>query len=319
MAGGRMLTASDGESYPVDHLYAEFQIPPGARPYPLVFVHGGSQAGTGWKMTPDGREGFESIVVRRGFATYTVDFPRRGRAGYPSFNGPFGQLDGVQIIPNETNKYSSEKRFITNRLGAVYPEYFANSQFPKSSFVHYARMAVPGVADDGEVVASALAALLDQIGPAILVTHSQSGAFGWLTGLRSSKVAAIYAYEPYFTFPFPEQETPAARTQFDGTLRSGSPVGLPEFHNLTRGPIEIVYADNIPAEPSPVAGLDMWRVAQAQAGEFVEALNRHGGRAGVVGLPDLGLHGNSHFCFIDLNNLEVADLLASWLSRHGLD
>ena len=41
------------------------------------------------------------------------------------------------------------------------------------------------------------AALLDRIGPAIVVTHSQSGPFGWLIGdARPDKVKAIVALEP---------------------------------------------------------------------------------------------------------------------------
>jgi hypothetical protein len=46
---------------------------------------------------------------------------------------------------------------------------------------------VPTVSDNPEIISRALVALLDKIGPAILVTHSQSGLFGWLAGSRSPK------------------------------------------------------------------------------------------------------------------------------------
>ena len=48
-------------------------------------------------------------------------------------------------------------------------------------------------------------------------------------------------------------------------------------------------------------------------------MNRHGGDARVVELPDAGLHGNSHFMFAKKNNVEVADLLSKWLAEKGLD
>ncbi len=32
-------------------------------------------------MTPDGREGFQTLMLRRGFGTYVADMPGRGRAG----------------------------------------------------------------------------------------------------------------------------------------------------------------------------------------------------------------------------------------------
>jgi hypothetical protein len=31
------------------------------------------------------------------------------------------------------------------------------------------------------------------------------------------------------------------------------------------------------------------------------------------------LHGNTHFPFSDLNNLQIADLMSEWLTKKGLD
>jgi pimeloyl-ACP methyl ester carboxylesterase len=43
---------------------------------------------------------------------------------------------------------------------------------------------------------------LDKIGPAIVVTHSQSGLFGWLLATRRPNlVKAVISYEPGFVFP----------------------------------------------------------------------------------------------------------------------
>jgi hypothetical protein len=36
-------------------------------------------------------------------------------------------------------------------------------------------------------------------------------------------------------------------------------------------------------------------------------------------LPEIGIHGNTHFPFSDLNNLEVADVLAKFLEKKGMD
>ena len=40
-----------------------------------------------WESTPDGREGFWNIFLRRGFSTYIVDRPRRGDAGRTTVEG----------------------------------------------------------------------------------------------------------------------------------------------------------------------------------------------------------------------------------------
>ncbi len=50
-----------------------------------------------------------------------------------------------------------------------------------------------------------------------------------------------------------------------------------------------------------------------------EAINRHGGNAEVVHLPEHGVFGNTHFPMSDLNNDVVAQLLANFLKQYGLD
>src|SRR5262249_39391575 len=46
-------------------------------------------------------------------------------------------------------------------------------------------------------IRAAVSALLDQIGPSIVLTHSQSGPFGWvIADDRPTKVKAILALEP---------------------------------------------------------------------------------------------------------------------------
>jgi len=76
---------STGQTFSIEHLYAQFQIPPDARKLPLVMVHGGCQTGKTWDTTADGREGFQTIFVRRGFAVYVIDYPGRAvRVSRPS-------------------------------------------------------------------------------------------------------------------------------------------------------------------------------------------------------------------------------------------
>jgi hypothetical protein len=48
-------------------------------------------------------------------------------------------------------------------------------------------------------------------------------------------------------------------------------------------------------------------------------VNKHGGDVTVVHLPEVGVKGNTHFPFSDLNNVQVADLMSAWLTKKGLD
>jgi hypothetical protein len=88
---------------------------------------------------------------------------------------------------------------------------------------------------------------------------------------------------------------------------------------LTKIPIVIYFGDNIPEQPTANPGQDNWRVRLAMARLFRDAVNRRGGDVTLVHLPDLGIRGNTHFAFSDLNNLEIADLMSKFLEQKKLD
>jgi hypothetical protein len=39
----------------------------------------------------------------------------------------------------------------------------------------------------------------------------------------------------------------------------------------------------------------------------------------LVHLPEIGIRGNTHFPFSDLNNVQIADLMSEFLKKKGLD
>ncbi|MDB5810629.1 MAG: Alpha/beta hydrolase family protein [Betaproteobacteria bacterium] len=308
--------ADEGQAFWVDQMYVQYQIPQNRRRLPLILVHGGSGTGRVWETTPDGREGYQTIMLRRGYPVYIVDFPRRGRAGYPSFNGPFGTLAGAPIVQNRTGQAGVQYAWSRWRLGPRYPDVFPVQQFPMKAVDQFMQHLVPTVSDDAEIISSALVALVDKIGPAIIVTHSQSGLFGWLAGARSPYVKGIVAYEPGFVFP--QGAVPPVVPLFKGSQPSGTPVTAAEFARLAQIPIQVVYGDNIPKQPIPDLVADGRRAQVVTSHMFVDALAKQGGNARVLHLPDAGLFGNSHFMFSDLNNVEVADQLSSFLESQGL-
>ncbi len=312
-------TSDAGQSFPIDHMYVQYQIPQHARRFPLVMIHGANSTGSFWESTPDGREGYQTIFLRRGFAVYVVDFPRRGKAGFPSFNATLGALLDKQVIPNRTNRNSDQGAFIGVRLGPGFLEYFPNTQFPKAGLDQFFKKLIPGVMDDENVIVDALAALLERIGPAILVSHSQSGRFAYLAAIRSPNVKGIVDYEGA-NQPFPVGQAPAPLPAFDGFLVGpGAPVPLEDFLKLTKIPIQIVVGDNIPSSPQPIPQLETPRIRLIFKKQFVETVNRHGGDASLLLLPDVGIYGNTHAPFLDLNNLEVSDLMSEFLHEKGLD
>ena len=96
------------------------------------------------------------------------------------------------------------------------------------------------------------------------------------------------------------------------------PISAERFTLLTKMPIVIYYGDYISAD-NPHWASQRWieRIHMAQA--FADCVNRHGGDASVVRLPEIGIRGNSHFAFAEANNVEIADVLENWLKEKGLD
>jgi pimeloyl-ACP methyl ester carboxylesterase len=299
---------SAGQSFHGDHLYAFYQVPQHPRPLPIVMLHGAFQSARSWETTADGREGFQTIFLRRGFPVYLVDQPRRGRAGNST-------------IATTTEPTPNDQLFFDQfRLGK-WPGYFSNVQFARDpeTLNQFLRSVTPNTGPyDAGVISEAMAALFTKVGAAILFTHSQGGGPGWLTAIKSPNVKAVVAFEPGSGFIFPEGELPSAMPSAAGTL---APEAVPaaDFQKLTRIPIVIFYGDNFPTEPTTERGQDNWRVRLAMARLWVEAVNRHGGDARLVHLPDLGVHGNTHFLMSDLNNVQIADLVTAFLAQKKLD
>ncbi len=316
--GGTMVTSPGtfdpdhptpaGQTLRGDHAYVFYQIPVNARKYPLVLWHGFGQFSKTWETTPDGREGYQNIFLRRRFGVYILDQPRRGDAGRSTVAAT------INPIPDE------QQWFSTFRIG-IWPNYFEGVQFARDTATlnQYFRSMTPNIGPiDINVTTDAASALFTKIGPAILVTHSHSGGMGWLTAIKNQNVKVIVSYEPGSGFLFPEGELPAPIPITGGTMAANG-VPLSQFILLTKIPIIIFYGDFIPTKQSENPGIDGWRARLEMARLWRDAVNRHGGNVTVVHLPEIGIKGNTHFPFSDLNNIQIADLMSEFLKEKGLD
>lgn len=54
------------------------------------------------------------------------------------------------------------------------------------------------------------------------------------------------------------------------------------------------------------------------AREWRDVVNKHGGNVTVTHLPEVGIKGNTHFPFSDLNNVQIADLVSQFLKDKDL-
>jgi len=303
-----------------DHGYVEWQIPENPRRVPLVMVHASSTKT--WDTTFDGREGFRHIFLRRGFSVYLTDLPRTGRAGQgcaPTSYTP---------QPNNDQAWFTNWRLGLWLPGDPTPDFYPGVQFPQTerALDEFFRIQYPefNAPENEQVETDALAVLLNELGPSVLLTHSSTGIRGWITATKTNNVAAIVSYEPGEAI-FPENEMPPPIARVDGMrLPAGRAVPMSDFLKLTKVPIQIVWGDYIPStmeqiNAGPRLSLDNRRINVMRAKLMVDALNRHGGDAVNIMLPEIGIRGNTHFPMLDLNNGQIADLLSKFLAEKRLD
>lgn len=325
--GGTVQTLPNGETFHGDHGYAQFYIPQNARTYPLIMWHGIGQSGRTYESTPDGREGYMAILPRRDWPVYIIDQPRRGRAGYTA-----SKVDMTNAVPTITSESAVWDAFRNGLwLRPEKPYFFPVSQFPKTpdAVDQFFRQQTPDTGAEPrtreyyQFMADTMAQLLKQTGPAVLITHSNSGKYGWYSSMADPEnIKAIVAYEPGACV-FPSDDIPKDLTPSPLELVNDhqGPLVVPpeEFNRLTKMPILIIYGDNIAKEKSTNFNSEVWRVASHRAKQMVERINARGGDARLLILPEAGIHGNTHAPFADLNNLEIAKILEDFLHEKGLD
>ncbi len=159
--------------------------------YPLVLIHGGAMQGTEWLDTPDGRPGWAQRFVEAGYAVFVIDRPTQGRS-------PFSPEIVGKIRPAFAYEEGEDVFFPAKTLAQHTQWLFkAEDEEAFDSFVAAFGPLPEDIAVWQTLDQARLATLLDNIGPAILVTHSASGSDGWLAAdRRPQHVVAIVTVEP---------------------------------------------------------------------------------------------------------------------------
>jgi len=339
-AGGK-YSAIGGRQVLSGQLYAEFQIPSHqTHPYPVVMIHGGGQTGTNFTQTPDGREGWAQYFLRQGYAVYVVDQPGRGKAAYQSdLYGPATKLD----IENLEQRFTATEHFNLGPQAHLHTQWPGKGEAGDPVFDQFYAAQEPGIADFALVQSlnrDAIVALLEKIGPAILLTHSQSGPFGWLVAdARPDLVKAILAVEPngppfydlqmigapdWFRYgtklrpwgitAVPLNYSPAAKDASELAIVEQQESDGPEFAkcwlqkeparqlpNLQKLPILLLTSE------SSFRAVDDHCTAKY--------LNQAGVHPTWTKLAEIGIHGNGHMMMLEKNNLEIAGVMARWLDK----
>jgi pimeloyl-ACP methyl ester carboxylesterase len=281
----------------VNQMYVHYRIPAQrTNPVPIVLVHGGGLTGVSYETTPDGREGWATYLARKGYAVYVVDTPGRGRSGFNATAINQAKAESsVAALPGNVLMVTAELAWPLFRFGPTSGTAFPDTQYPTEAFAAFGSQGVPfGEATlEGGAMATApraLAALLDKIGPAVVVVHSLAGPFAdALVEIRPRLVKAVVNIEGAQAIVPTEAQIEAYR-------------GIPVLE---------LFGDHLDA---PVfTGRARYEGRRA----VVERINKQqGGKATLIRLPDVGMKGNSHMMMQDRNNLQVADFVLDWIGSN---
>jgi pimeloyl-ACP methyl ester carboxylesterase len=341
--GGRYHTF-EGAQYVSGQAYVEYQIPQNLKhPYPIVMIEGFGLTGTNFTGTPDGREGWAQYFLRQGYAVYVYDQPGRGRS--PWITDKYG------VPPQPFSATAAQNAWGTPEKLELYPTAHLHTQWPGTGMIgdpifdQFAASTTPAIGNGlvyEELNRRAGAELLDSIGPAILLGHSQGGLILWpIANARPHKVKALVAVEPGGP-PFYGVRFVGAPSWFEYSTTLNFPYGI------TTGPLTYEPAISDPAELNPVQEdqaqgpnlVRCWRqsepahtliklvgiptaIVTAEASSPAardHCTSQYLSQAGVenthIRLEEHGIHGNSHMMMLEKNNRAIARVIGQWLEAN---
>ena len=256
-------------------MYVEHWIPATVRhPYAVVLIHGGYGQGTDWISTPDGRRGWASQFLEQGYKVYVVDRPGQGRNPHHPF------IHGLNDAQAPTFESVARKIGAQGQSHTQWPGKGDAADPAIAQVVASLGQPMGNNAITQHVWRTRGAMLLDEIGPAVLVTHGDGSVFAWVTALeRPALVKGIVAVE-----------------QEPQSLQSLTPLQLAKLAPI---PIAIVTAEASPANATDPG--------------IAAALRAAGGTVEHIRLAERGVRGNGPMVMMEKNNREALQPVLTWM------
>ena len=287
-------SADNGSLDVLNPLFVQYVLPARQRhEYPIVFIHGGGGQGTDWLETPDGRDGWVDYFVADGWDVYVVDRPGHGRA---QSNASCG--NGMVRVGNSA---------IISRLSTSAPQVWpGGAPTPTNDAVvgWTASSATAPYCGDA-LAAETISALLEEIGPAVLLAHSAGGGSTFrVPDLSPDKVVGIIGFEAAGSNPVAPgfNNAPASITTWKTEPALPATFAAVDSNGCAmqgERPSRLVnYADL----PIVLVATEMGTSSKSAIECAASVWNQAGAQASAVYLPDRGLTGGGHFAMAQLDN-----------------
>ncbi len=272
-----------------NQMYVEYAVPKKrkAGALPVIMVHGSGHTGKTYDTTPDGREGWKQHFLRKGYTVYVIDHAGRARSGWnpEAINQAQAKGDASLLPKGGIIQFTYERAWGVFRFGPKPDEWWADSKFPQKYLDQYMAQLVPNTEvtlKAPQKTVQALVALLDKIGPSMVMVHSQSGTYGTQTALaRPDLVKALISVEG----------------------RSGCGLSADQARTMTR----LAWLN--------VAGDHNWN-GDEECRKAVAQVANLGGKSAFLATYEKGVRGNTHMMMMDTNNLQVADWILEWIEKN---
>jgi Alpha/beta hydrolase family len=296
---GELGDLGPGGYITVNQMYVHYMVPQaGDRNVPVVMVHGATLTGKSWETTPDGRMGWDEYFVRKGHPVYVPDQVGRGRSGFNQavLNDVCAGAKPATELPVWL-RFSDEGVWPNFRFGATAGQPFSDSQFPVPAVDELSKQGVPDMfrGTTSTSTIKALSELAAHLNGAVVMGHSQSGVFPLQAALLNPKATkGVVLVEP--------GSCPTTYT-------------ADEIKALATVPILVVFGDHRD-NPTGLPTLPTWQARYEMCQALIGRIKSAGGQAEMLAPPDRGIRGNSHMIMQDKNNLQIADLILTWIDEH---
>jgi hypothetical protein len=231
-----------------------------------------------------------NYFARKGFNTYWVDKPFRGRSPFNMhlINAVARGDADASTLPNILGR-GKQQSWTGFRMGPALGQLNPGSQFPLEAADQFFAQLVPDFSyylrgstsfAPNPVVTAAVIALFEKIGPSLYIGHSQGAA----------------------ELPDIVRERPDLFAGVINIEGGCPPLADAPLYKDNAIPFMAVYAD--------------YTTPPASCQQFVDALNTLGGHATNLSLPTIGIHGNGHMMMLEKNSDQIAQVLIDWIVRN---